>query len=201
MKRIILGDNLKILPTLPEQFAKLIYIDPPFNTGKVQKRDRINAISTNNEGNRVGFGGKQYNVTKIESSSYNDNFDNFESFLIPRIKLALRCLTLDGSIFVHLDSHEVHYVKVALDQLLGRDHFMNEIIWAYDYGARSKTRWSSKHDTILWYALDPDNYIFNFDEMDRIPYMAPGLVSIEKVARGKTPTDVWLAYNSSNEWI
>ena len=68
---------------------------------------------------------------------------------------------------------------------------MNEIIWAYDYGARSKRKWSPKHDTIFWYAMDPDHYTFNFDAMDRIPYMAPGLVGKEKAARGKTPTDVW----------
>ena len=110
---------------------------------------------------------------------------------MPRIESALRCLTADGSLFVHLDAREVHYIKVALDRLLGRERFMNEIIWAYDYGGRPKNRWPSKHDTILWYALDPDDYVFNFDAMDRIPYMAPGLVSREKAERGKTPTDVW----------
>jgi site-specific DNA-methyltransferase (adenine-specific) len=191
MKKIILGDNIKVLPTLPDGFARLIYIDPPFNTGRVQKRDRIRVVKTDDEGDRVGFGGRNYNVEKIKSSQYNDNFDDFESFLMPRIEASLRCLKSDGSLFVHLDYREVHYIKVAIDKLLGRHRFINEIIWAYDYGGRSKTRWSAKHDTILWYALKPDNYIFNFNEMDRIPYLAPGLVGAEKAARGKTPTSVW----------
>jgi site-specific DNA-methyltransferase (adenine-specific) len=191
MKKIILGDNATVLPTLPEKFARAIYIDPPFNTGKVQKRDRIRVTATNDEGTRRGFGGRRYDVEKLESSSYDDTFEDFEKFLIPRIEMSLRCLTADGSLFVHLDSREVHYIKVALDRLLGRDHFMNEIIWTYDYGGRPKNRWPSKHDTILWYAANPEEYVFNFDEMDRIPYMAPGLVTKEKAERGKTPTDVW----------
>ena len=191
MRKIILGDNAEVLPTLPEKFARLIYIDPPFNTGKVQKRDRIRVTATDGEGVRTGFGGRKYDVEKSESGSYQDAFDDFESFLMSRIGAALRCLTVDGSLFVHLDSREVHYIKVALDRLLGRDRFMNEIIWAYDYGGRPKNRWPNKHDTILWYAQNPNDYVFNFDEMDRIPYMAPGLVSKEKAERGKTPTDVW----------
>jgi len=142
-------------------------------------------------GDRGGFGGRRYDVEKVESGSYDDDFDDFESFLVPRIEAALRCLTPDGSLFVHLDYREVHYIKVGLDRLLGRDRFMNEIVWAYDYGGRPKNRWPAEHDTILWYALDPEKYVFNFDEMDRIPYMAPSLVGPEKAERGKTPTDVW----------
>jgi site-specific DNA-methyltransferase (adenine-specific) len=188
MNRIILGDNADVLPTLPARFARLVYIDPPFNTGKVQKRERIRVSATDAAGARGGFGGRRYDVVeKVESGSYDDAFEDFEAFLMPRIEAGLRCLTPDGSLFVHLDCREVHYVKVALD----RDRFMNEIIWAYDFGGRPKNRWPSKHDTILWYSLDPDDYVFNFDEMDRIPYMAPGLVSKEKAERGKTPTDVW----------
>jgi site-specific DNA-methyltransferase (adenine-specific) len=192
--KIILGDNARVLETLPDGFARLLYIDPPFNTGKAQKRDRMKVralSSTSAAKSRAGFGGKRYAVEKLESSTYADSFDDFEAFLIPRIELSLRCLTPDASLFIHLDAREVHYVKVALDRVLGRDRFMNEIIWAYDYGARSKTRWPNKHDTILWYALDPDRYVFNFDAMDRIPYLAPELVTPEKAARGKTPTDVW----------
>ena len=193
MNRIILGDNLKVLPDLPDASARLIYIDPPFNTGKEQKRDRFNAIADEIEGNRTGFGGKSYRTESVESGSYGDSYDDFLGFLMPRIEASLHCLTTDGSLFVHLDWRESHHVKVALDKLLGRDRFMNEIIWAYDYGGRSKSKWSAKHDTILWYALDPTSggYVFNFDEMDRIPYMAPGLVTKEKAAKGKTPTDVW----------
>jgi site-specific DNA-methyltransferase (adenine-specific) len=191
MKKIILGDNADVLPTLPAEFARLIYIDPPFNTGKVQKRDRIRVTATDGEGDRGGFGGRRYDVEKVESGSYDDDFDDFEKFLMPRVDASLRCLKNDGSLFVHLDYREVHHIKVALDRLLGRHRFINEIIWAYDYGGRPKNRWPAKHDTILWYALKPEDYIFNFDEMDRIPYMAPGLVGPEKAERGKTPTDVW----------
>jgi site-specific DNA-methyltransferase (adenine-specific) len=191
MKTIVLGENAEVLPTLPHAFARLIYVDPPFNTGKVQKRDRIRVRATEGPGERGGFGGRRYDVEKVESGAYDDDFADFEGFLMPRIEASLRCLTRDGSLFVHLDSREVHHIKVALDKLLGRRRFMNEIIWAYDYGGRPKNRWPAKHDTLLWYAMKPDDYVFNFDAMDRIPYMAPGLVGKEKAERGKTPTDVW----------
>ena len=191
MKQIFLGDNADVLPKLPERFARAIYIDPPFNTGKVQKRARMRVTATEGPGERSGFGGRRYDVQKVASGAYADEFEDFEAFLMPRIEAALRCLTNDGSLFVHLDAREVHYIKVALDQLLGRERFINEIIWAYDYGGRPKNRWPAKHDTILWYARNPDDYVFNFDEIDRVPYMAPDLVGQEKAERGKTPTDVW----------
>jgi site-specific DNA-methyltransferase (adenine-specific) len=143
------------------------------------------------EGERQGFGGRRYDVERLDSPTYEDEFDAYIPFLMSRIEAALPCLTADGSLFVHLDYREVHYVKVALDLLLGRDCFRNEIIWAYDFGGRPKRWWPAKHDTLLWYVLDPKRYVFQFDEMDRIPYMAPGLVGKEKAARGKTPTDVW----------
>ncbi len=191
MKHIVLGDNAEVLPRLPEKFARLAYIDPPFNTGKAQKRDRMRVQATDGAGDRGGFGGRRYDVERVESGAYDDDFEDFEAFLVPRIEQSLRCLTPDASLFVHLDFREVHYIKVALDRLLGRDRFINEIIWAYDYGGRPKNRWPAKHDTILWYALDPADYVFNYDEIDRIPYMAPGLVGKEKAERGKTPTDTW----------
>ncbi len=190
MKRIVQGDNLRALAELPRGLARLIYIDPPFNTGRSQSRQRMR-VEAASDGERGGFGGRRYRVERLESPSYEDAFDDFEGFLMPRIEAALPVLTEDGSLFVHLDYREVHYVKVALDRLLGRDRFQNEIIWAYDFGGRPKRRWPAKHDTILWYAMDPKRYVFQFDEMDRIPYMAPGLVGKEKAARGKTPTDVW----------
>ncbi len=190
MNRIVQGDNLQVLPTLPPGFARLIYIDPPFNTGQAQSRDRMRARAAQ-DGERVGFGGRRYRVERLDSPSYEDSFEDFEGFLMSRIEVALPCLSSDGSLFVHLDHREVHYVKVALDRLLGRERFRNEIIWAYDFGGRPKRRWPAKHDTILWYSLDPKSYVFRFDEMDRIPYMAPGLVGKEKASRGKTPTDVW----------
>jgi site-specific DNA-methyltransferase (adenine-specific) len=147
--------------------------------------------ATLGEGARAGFGGRRYEVERLESGSYADAFADYEAFLLPRIEAAFRCLLPDGSLFVHMGTGEVHHVKVALDRLLGRERFMNEIIWSYDFGGRPKTRWPNKHDTILWYAKDPERYVFNYDAMDRLPYMAPGLVTKEKAERGKTPTDVW----------
>ncbi len=191
MKRVILGENGAALPQLPAGFARLCYIDPPFNTGRAQKRDRMRVRTSDGAGERRGFGGRSFQVERAASAAFDDRFDDYCAFLMPRIELALRCLTPDASLFVHLDAREVHHVKVALDALLGRERFMNEIVWAYDYGARSKTRWPAKHDSILWYALDPKRYVFDFAAMERIPYMAPGLVTPEKAARGKTPTDVW----------
>ena len=189
-KKIILGDNALVLPTLPKAFAELVYIDPPFNSGRTQRRKRLR-VTADPEGKRRGFGGRSYRVESVGESSYEDRFDDYAGFLLPRIEASLRCLTADGSLFVHLDAREVHYVKVALDGLLGRASFMNEIVWAYDFGGRPKTSWPKKHDSILWYAKNPNQYVFDYDAIDRIPYMAPSLVGPEKARRGKTPTDVW----------
>jgi len=190
---IVHGDALDVLARLPERFARLVYVDPPFNTGRAQSRERLKVRAAGDaEAARMGFHGKRWAIASREASaSYEDRFDDYVGFLLPRVEAALRCMTPDASLFVHLDWREVHYVKVALDRLLGRERFMNEIVWAYDYGARSKRRWPTKHDTILWYALDPERYVFEYDAIDRVPYMAPSLVGPEKAARGKTPTDVW----------
>lgn len=190
MKRIVEGENLEVLQTLPDELARCIYIDPPFNTGRRQSRDRMKVRAAEG-GARAGFGGRRYEVERIDSPAYDDAFDDYVSFLLQRIEASLPCLTADGSLFVHLDYREVHHVKVELDRLIGRSHFRNEIIWAYDFGGRPKRWWPAKHDTILWYVMDPKRYVFRFEEMDRIPYMAPGLVGKDKAARGKTPTDVW----------
>jgi site-specific DNA-methyltransferase (adenine-specific) len=187
---ILQGDNLQILKKLPSASYPLIYIDPPFNTGKPQKRTRIKTVQ-DESGDRIGFQGKRYRTEVTGSSGYADTFDDYLAFLEPRFHEAHRLLTKTGSFFVHLDYREVHYAKVLLDTIFGRDSFINEIIWSYDYGARATKRWSPKHDTILWYAKDPKRYCFNFEAIDRIPYMAPGLVGPEKAARGKTPTDSW----------
>ena len=184
------GDNLKLLPTLPEASFELIYVDPPFNTGRTQQRVHTRT-RRDAEGDRTGFGGKRYSTEVIGTESYADQFDDYAAFLAPRLIEARRVLSGAGSLFVHLDSREVHYVKVMLDGIFGRASFMNEIIWAYDYGGRSKKKWPAKHDTILWYAKDPARYTFQADESDRLPYMAPGMVTPEKRARGKLPTDVW----------
>lgn len=184
------GDNLPLLCQLPTGSFDLIYIDPPFNTGRTQARTRVKTERAD-DGDRVGFQGKRYRTTVVGHSGYADSFDDYQAFLLPRLEEAFRLLKPTGSFFLHLDFREVHYAKVALDQIFGRESFINEIIWAYDYGARATNRWSPKHDNILWYAKDPDSYCFNFEEMDRIPYMAPSLVGEEKAARGKTPTDTW----------
>jgi site-specific DNA-methyltransferase (adenine-specific) len=188
--RILLGDNLELLKTIPSRSCRLIYIDPPFNTQKIQKRDRI-SVTRDANGERGGFSGERYSVVRKESPQYADQFDDFIAFITPRLHEAYRILTDDGSLFFHIDYREVHYVKVLLDQIFGRSSFINELIWSYDYGGRPKNRWPAKHDNILWYAKDPANYVFNYDAIDRIPYMAPGLVGPEKAARGKVPTDVW----------
>lgn len=190
MRQIHLADNLEILRGLADESVDLVYIDPPFNTGKRQSRTRLRTVRDEG-GDRVGFQGRRYRTEKLGESGYEDSFDDYIGFLWPRLLEAKRVLKPTGSFFFHIDYREAHYCKVAIDDLFGRDSFMNEIVWAYDYGARSKRKWSAKHDTIFWYVVDPDNYTFNFHDMDRIPYMAPGLVGKEKAARGKTPTDVW----------
>ena len=192
--QLYFGDNLDILRThLPDESVHLIYIDPPFNTGKRRRRVALQ-VSQDPEGNRTGFQGRRYRAQASQTAQYEDVFESSEAylrFLRPRIEEALRVLRPDGSFFLHIDCRESHYCKVMLDELFGRESFMNEIVWAYDYGGRSKSRWPAKHDNIFWYAKNPKRYTFNYEELDRIPYMAPGLVSQEKAARGKTPTDVW----------
>jgi site-specific DNA-methyltransferase (adenine-specific) len=190
MNRIVHGDNLLVLRTTPSESVDLIYIDPPFNTGKTQIRHRISTVR-DDAGDRTGFGGKRYKTIKVGTTGYIDFFSDYLDFLAPRLAEAHRVLTDTGSLFFHIDYREAHYCKIVLDQIFGRESFQNEIIWAYDYGARSKTKWPAKHDSILWYSKNPDVFTFNLDASDRIPYMAPDLVGPEKAARGKTPTDVW----------
>jgi len=184
------GDNLRVLAAMPPASFDLIYIDPPFNTGRTQRRTQLRTTRART-GDRTGFGGRRYASTRMGSQQFDDTFDDYLAFLEPRLLEARRVLRGTGSFFVHLDAREVHYVKVRLDRIFGRASFMNEIIWAYDYGGRSKSRWAQKHDTILWYARDPAHYTFRQSESDRLPYMAPGLVTPEKRARGKLPTDTW----------
>ena len=187
---INLADNLDFLREVPNAAVDLIYIDPPFNTGTQQSITRLKTVRDEG-GDRTGFGGNRYRTERQGSTSYLDAFEDYMAFLAPRIDEARRVLADNGSIFLHVDQHESHYCKVLLDRVFGRKSFINEIIWSYDYGGRSKKKWPSKHDTIFWYAIDPANYTFNANAIDRIPYMAPGLVGKEKAARGKVPTDVW----------
>ncbi len=187
---VIEGDNLPVLEQLPEAAFQMIYIDPPFNTGRTQRRQTITTVRSQ-EGDRVGFKGRSYQTLKGTLSAYDDSFTDYWEFLAPRLEQAWRLLAETGTLYLHLDYREVHYAKVLLDALFGRECFLNEIIWAYDYGARSTRKWPTKHDTILVYVKDPKRYWFNSQEVDREPYMAPGLVTPEKAARGKLPTDVW----------
>jgi site-specific DNA-methyltransferase (adenine-specific) len=190
MNVIYFGDNLPILQALPSESAQLIYIDPPFNTGKTQTRIQLKT-ARDEAGDRTGFQGRRYRSVRVGQQAFADTFDDFLAFLEPRLLEARRLLSSDGSLYFHIDYREVHYCKVLLDQIFGRRCFLNEIIWAYDYGGRAKRRWPAKHDNILLYAKDPKRYIFNTEAIDRIPYMAPGLVGPEKAARGKLPTDTW----------
>lgn len=187
---MLLGDNLEILKALPPESFELIYIDPPFNTGKVQRRQSLKTVRAEG-GSRIGFKGASYETVKGTVTSYNDSFADYWQFMEPRLEEAWRLLSPNGTFYLHLDFREVHYAKVLLDALFGGESFLNEIIWAYDYGARSKNKWPAKHDNILVYVKDPKNYIFNNTAVDREPYMAPGLVTPEKAALGKLPTDVW----------
>ena len=187
---IHLADNLDVLGRVPDGAVDLIYIDPPFNTQKTQRRTRIQTRRSA-RGDRRGFGGHRYATTTLGSLSFHDLFDDFLGFLEPRLREAHRVLAPHGSLYFHIDYREVHYCKVLLDAIFGRACFLNEIIWSYDFGGRSKRRWAPKHDNILVYVKDPKRYRFDTSEVDRIPYLAPGLVGPEKAKRGKLPTDSW----------
>jgi len=187
---IHLADNMDLLPALPDEAFQLIYLDPPFNTGREQRRLRL-ATEADPEGDRKGFGGRTYRTTRLGTSAYVDSYADYLGFLEPRLREARRLLRRDGTLYLHLDPRESHYAKVLLDEIFGRDCFLNEIVWAYDYGARTRRRWPAKHDTILVYVKDPDAYFFDGEAVDREPYMAPGLQTPERAARGKLPTDVW----------
>jgi site-specific DNA-methyltransferase (adenine-specific) len=187
---ILLGDNLSLLGLFAAETFQLIYIDPPFNTGKSQTRKTLQTVP-DGDGDRTGFQGRRYKTRLLEQSSYRDSFEDYLAFLTPRLQEAHRLLRGDGTLYFHIDYREAHYCKLLLDEIFGRESFLNELIWAYDYGARAKRRWPAKHDTILVYVKDPSAYFFDSAEVDREPYMAPGLVTPEKAARGKLPTDVW----------
>jgi site-specific DNA-methyltransferase (adenine-specific) len=188
--QILLGENLELLPAFASQSFQLVYIDPPFNTGKTQTRKTVRAVGDEN-GERTGFQGRRYRTQLLAQSSYSDLFEDYLAFLAPRLEEAHRLLGREGTLYFHIDYREAHHCKLLLDEIFGRECFLNELIWAYDYGARTKRRWPAKHDTILVYVKDPSAYHFDSEQVDREPYMAPGLVTPEKVARGKLPTDVW----------
>jgi site-specific DNA-methyltransferase (adenine-specific) len=188
--QILLGENLELLPAFVSGSFQLVYLDPPFNTGRVQARRTLRAVS-DEQGERNGFKGRRYRTTLLSEASYSDDFDDYLAFLAPRLQHAHRLLAGSGTLYFHIDYREAHRCKLLLDEIFGRECFLNEIIWAYDYGGRARRRWPAKHDTILVYVKDPRRYHFDSEQVDREPYMAPGLVTPEKVARGKLPTDVW----------
>jgi site-specific DNA-methyltransferase (adenine-specific) len=188
--QILLGENLRLLPSFADGAFQLIYIDPPFNTGRAQVRKTLSVVG-DEQGERTGFQGRRYRTRLLAESSYRDAFEDYLGFLAPRLEHAHRLLRAEGTLYFHIDYREAHHCKLLLDEIFGRECFLNELIWAYDYGARSKRRWPAKHDTILVYVKDPTTYFFNSDDVDREPYMAPGLVTAEKAAKGKLPTDVW----------
>jgi site-specific DNA-methyltransferase (adenine-specific) len=187
---LIAGDSAAVLPRLPDGAFDMVYVDPPFNTGRTQRRERLR-VAADADGDRAGFGGRRYRTESRGALAYADAYDDYLGFLMPLLAEGRRVLAAHGTLYVHLDPRESHYVKVALDDLFGRDCFINEIVWAYDYGGRPRRRWPAKHDTILVYVRDPARYHFDDDEVDREPYMAPGLVTPEKRARGKRPSDTW----------
>jgi len=194
---VIHANNLEVLPGLPDKGFTLIYLDPPFNTGRAQKRQSTTSVrssaadGSHAAGTITGFKGQRYERIKGDLLGYDDQFEDYWAFLEPRLIEAWRLLADDGTLYLHLDYREAHYAKVLLDALFGRECFLNELIWAYDYGAKSKNKWPTKHDTILVYVKNPSRYYFDSTTVDREPYMAPGLVTPEKVAKGKLPTDVW----------
>jgi site-specific DNA-methyltransferase (adenine-specific) len=188
--QILLGENLQLLPSFGDRSFQLVYIDPPFNTGRAQVRKTLSVVG-DERGERTGFQGKRYRTRLLAQSSYRDVFDDYLGFLAPRLEQARRLLREAGTLYFHIDYREAHHCKLLLDEIFGRECFLNELIWAYDYGARATRRWPAKHDTILVYVKDPTAYFFDSAAVDREPYMAPGLVSAEKAARGKLPTDVW----------
>jgi site-specific DNA-methyltransferase (adenine-specific) len=187
---ILLGDNLAVMAVFADGVFRMIYLDPPFNTGRERTARRLRTVAAR-DGDRTGFGGRRYRSELLEGSSYRDRFDDYLGFLEPRLREARRLLDPEGTLYLHLDYREAHYVKLLCDEIFGRECFLNEIVWAYDYGAKPRRRWPAKHDTILVYVRDADEYWFDADAVEREPYMAPGLVTPEKAARGKLPTDVW----------
>ncbi|GAC1582468.1 MAG: hypothetical protein NVS3B18_15960 [Candidatus Dormibacteria bacterium] len=187
---VLHGDNAVVLDALPAGRFDLIYLDPPFNTGRAQSRHSV-AVTGDPSAARVGFGGRRYRSRVLQSLSYDDAFADYLGFLAPRLHRARELLAAHGTLYLHIDYREAHYVKLLLDEIFGRDAFLNELIWAYDYGAKPRRRWPAKHDTILVYVRTPGGHHFDADAVEREPYMAPGLVGPEKAARGKRPTDVW----------
>jgi len=187
---VVQAEALDLLGRLPDSSVDLCYVDPPFNTGTTRQGLRMRTVR-DAAGDRTGFAGRRYATTAQAGEQYADSYDDYLGWLRPRLTETRRVLAPHGTFYFHIDPRESHYCKVLLDEVFGRECFLNEVVWAYDYGARSTRRWSPKHDVILVYVRDQRRYHFDTAEVDRLPYMAPSLVTPEKAARGKLPTDVW----------
>ena len=187
---ILHGDNLALMADFADGAFRMVYADPPFNTGRSQTRtDRARDARRRRRQHRVRRSPLPHRAAR--PLVVPRLFDDYLGFLEPRLREIHRLLDAEGTLYLHLDQREAHYVKLLLDEIFGRDVFLNELVWAYDYGAKPKRRWPAKHDTILVYVRDPGRYLFDSAAVEREPYMAPGLVTAEKAARGKLPTDVW----------
>jgi DNA modification methylase len=144
--RLILGDNLDVLASLPDGSVDLIYIDPPFGTGTIRRGGHDSS--------------HRYRDVPGDPSRY-------VAWLHERLAQSRRVLSSHGSLFVHLDYRTVHYVKVELDTIFGRDRFINELIWCYSVGGKSRRSFGRKHDTILWYSRTAE-YAF-FPDAVKVP--------------------------------
>lgn len=198
MNQLLLGDNLQVLKTLPDESVDLIYLDPPF------------------------FSNRNYEVIwgdAGEVRSFNDRWSgdmmHYIGWLKERVQEMHRVLKPTGSLYLHCDWHADAYIRVhILDPIFGEKNFRNEIIWAYtNSGGRSKNGFAKKHDTIFWYSKLSKNFIFNSKDVliERRAGKTSrgGIIGIDKDGRsfqeiksngkvyryfldeGKIPEDVW----------
>jgi site-specific DNA-methyltransferase (adenine-specific) len=188
---IHLNDSLTVLQGMPDESVSLVYVDPPFGTQHIQRLRSLS--STQASTGTAGFGGRKYTHVQVSDMAYSDvHVDYIHDFLAPLLVETKRVLTKNGTLYLHMDWREVHYAKCYLDTLFGRDNLLNCLVWSYNWGGRGRNRFPRKHDDILVYVKDPKNYVFNWDDIDRIPYGSPELQKDPaRAARGQVPTDVW----------
>ena len=220
--RLIYGDNLLAMAALlagdettPSMRGKvdLIYIDPPYDS-KADYRTKVELPGVELD----------QKPNTLEQFAYSDTWLNgtasYLEMIAPRLVLMRELLSDTGSVYVHLDWHVGHYVKIIMDEIFGRDAFINEIIWTYKYGARGKSAFGKKHDTIFSFSKST-NYYFDQSSV-RIPHeeasldlnfrkidedgrrYREGKWSDGKVYRyyadeGRTPDDVWTDINSLHQ--
>ena len=195
--RVLEGDNLILMQDLINEGVEvdLIYVDPPYGIKIDEKFGMPSWNSLNEPKNRVD---EIINVGLLCSKGEC----NYLRWLYPRLVLMRKLLSEKGSIYLHIDWHVGHYVKILLDDVFGKDNFRNEIIWCYRQGGRSESNYSQKHDTIYWYSKSNSQWVFNGDSV-RIPYEGTGgyqtsgrgVIINGKVYKpnelGKIPEDWW----------